>query len=162
MAYKHIENDKTWNLISRVSETPEVQIKTAFTDLISMVSGSIQIAGLLFLLIIQVWWAALLICAFSIPLFALAVKSGRANYQANREVSKYKRKYEYLSQVLTGRETVDERTLFGFGDKVNERWHEQYEAARKIEFRTAMKWFIKMKTGGIVTALISILVMLVL
>ena len=42
---------------------------------------------------------------------------------------------------------MDERTLFGFGDKVNERWHEQYEAARKIEFRTAMKWFIKMKTG---------------
>ena len=53
---------------------------------------------------------------------------------------------------------MDERALFGFGDKVNERWHEQYEAARKIEFRTAMKWFIKMKIGGIVTALISILV----
>ena len=115
-----------------------------------MVSGSIQIAGLLFLLIIQVWWAALLICAFSIPLFALAVKSGRANYQANREVSKYKRKYEYLSQVLTGRETVDERTLFGFGDKVNERWHEQY-GSKKDKFRTAMKWFIKRKTGGIVS-----------
>jgi len=162
LVYKHIENDKTWDLISRVSGTPETQLKTAFTDLISMASGLIQIAGLLFLLIIQVWWAALLICAFSVPLFALAVKSGRANYQASREVSKYRRKYEYLSEILTGREAVDERALFGYGEKVNERWYEQYETARKIEFRTDRKWFIKMKTGGLVTAVISILVVLVL
>jgi len=162
LVYKHIENDKTWDLISRVSGKPEVQIKSAFVDLISMVSGIIQIAGILFILITHVWWAALLICAFSTPLFSLAVKSGRANYQASREVSKYKRKYEYLSEVLTGRDAVDERTLFGFGEMINERWHEQYETARKIEFRTEIKWFIKMKAGGVVTALISILIALVL
>ena len=162
LAYKHIENAETWDLISRVSGSPEIQLKTAFTDLISMVAGITQVFGILLILVTQVWWAALVITAFSVPLFWLAVKSGKANYEAHREVSKYRRKVDYLSGVLTGRETVDERALFGYGEKINEKWHEQYETARKIEFKTQLKWYIKMKTGSLLTALISILIVLVL
>lgn len=162
LAYKHMENHEVWDLISRVSKTPETQIKTAFTDLLSMVSNVIQVVGILILLVTQVWWATLLILAFSIPLFMLAVKSGKANYTANREVTKYKRKYEYLTEVLTGREAVDERTLFGYGKKLGDIWHNQYETARKIAFKTERKWFIKMKTGSLITALISILIVFVL
>lgn len=162
LAYIHIENHNSWDLISRVSKNPENQVRTAFTDVLSIISKVMQVVGILVLLITQVWWAALLILFISVPLFTLAVKSGKANYQANREVTKYKRKYEYLSEVLTGRDTVDERSLFGYGDKVGDTWYQQYETARKIEFKTELKWFIKMKSGSLVTALISIVIILVL
>jgi len=162
LAYHHIENHDTWDLISRVSKTPETQLQTALYDLLSLTAGILQVFGLLLLLITQVWWAALLILVFSVPLFVLAVRSGKANYQASREVTKYRRKTDYLTEVLTGREAVDERSLFGYGDRMNETWYEQYETARKIELRTKRKWYIKMKAGSILTALISVLIVLVL
>ncbi|MFC3769044.1 ABC transporter ATP-binding protein [Paenibacillus sp. GCM10012303] len=162
LAYRHIENHETWDLISRIAAAPETKIRSAFTDLLAIVSKAIQVTGILILLITQVWWAALLILALTAPLFALAIKSGRSTYEAGREVSKYKRKYEYLTEVLTGREAVDERTLFGFGGPVGERWYRHYETARSIEFRTERKWFIKMKAGSVLTAIVSMLIIMVL
>lgn len=160
--YKHIENHESWDLISRVSKNPETQLKTAYMELMSLAASIIRIIGILLLLINEVWWAALIIIAFSIPLFILAIKSGKANYEVNKDVTKYKRRYEYLSEVLTGREAVDERTLFGYGKRLGSVWHHQYEKARKITFKTESKWFIKMKAGSIITSLISILIVLVL
>lgn len=162
LAYHHVENPETWDLISRVGSGAEGNLLTSYNNLLSMISTVLRIGGLLLLLITQVWWAALLIMVFSIPLFGLAMKSGKANYQAGREVSKHKRKYHYLSSVLTSRDTVDERTLFGYGDKLNEIWHERYEFARRHMVNTQKIWFIRMKMGSIITAIISILIVLVL
>lgn len=162
LAYRHIENHETWDLISRVSKSPETKIRSALTDLLSMASKAIQVAGILILLITQVWWAAVLILVLTAPLFVLAIKSGRSTYEAGREVTKFKRKYEYLSEVLTGREAVEERTLFGYGEQLGDRWYRHYETARKIEFRTERAWFIKMKSGSVLTALVSMLIIMVL
>lgn len=162
LAYRHIESHETWDLISRVFKSPESHARNGFGDLLNFVSLMIRVGGILVLLLAQVWWAALLIVAVSVPLFSLAIKSGRANYEASRDVSKYKRKHEYLSKVLTERETVEERALFGYGEAVNDSWREQFETARKIEYKTELKWFIKMKAGGVLTAFLSTLVLFVL
>lgn len=160
--YRHIENHETWDVISRVANNPEKQAMNAMNDGLSFAAMILRVGGILVLLISQVWWAALLILAFSIPLFALAIKSGKATYQANREVSKYKRRNQYLSEVLTGREAANERALFGFGNAINRSWSHHFEKARRIEFSTERKWFVKMKTGSVLTALISMLIIIVL
>lgn len=162
LSYHHVENSDTWDLISRVGSGSEGNLITSYNNLLSMISTVLRIGGLLLLLITQVWWAALLIIVFSVPLLGYAIKSGKANYEAGREVSKHRRKSNYLSSVLTGRDTVDERTLFSYGDQLNEMWHERFEFARKRVVSTQKIWFIKMKLGGVITALISILIVLVL
>lgn len=162
LKYKHIENKDTWDLISRVAKEPEAQCANAYKSLLDMAALIIRILGILLVLITQVWWSAVIILAVSIPLFAVALKSGKATYEADREVSKYKRKYEYLKEVITGREAVDERALFSYTDEMNKRWWDQYECGRKIEYKTQLKWFIKMKMGSVITALISILIVIVL
>ena len=63
--------------------------------------------------------------------------------------------------MLTGREAVEERALFGYGEEVSKIWHDQYETARKISLR-AEKMVYQMKSGSLLTALISIIVVLVL
>ncbi|MBN2851939.1 MAG: ABC transporter ATP-binding protein [Clostridia bacterium] len=160
--YKHIENHEAWDLISRVSKNPENTISRAYRNLLDILSLFLKIGGILLVLITQVWWVALVIVAVSVPLFYLAVKSGKANYEANREATKYKRKHEYLTKVLTEREAVNERELFGFTNKLNEAWSFQYNAARTIEVKTKKKWFIKMKTGSLITASISIIIIFIL
>ena len=160
--YRHVENPETWDLISRVTSRPEGQLSDGYDLLFSMASGILRIVGVLGILIFQVWWAAVLIISFSIPLFTLAAKSGKASYEAGKETAKYRRKSNYLSSILINRETVDERTLFGYSDHLNESWHERFETARKIEHKVRKKWFIRMKAGGVITALISVLIVIVL
>jgi ATP-binding cassette subfamily B protein len=162
MAYRHIENHESWDLISRVSRNPESQIVTAYKDGLGLCAMVLRVAGILALLATHVWWAALAICAFSVPLFALAMKSGRANYEADRRVTKYRRRYEYLSDVLQGREAVEERALFGYGGRINEVFHSQFEGARRIEVAARRAWFVKMKSGSLLFGLVSIMVALVL
>ncbi|MDI9419252.1 MAG: ABC transporter ATP-binding protein [Firmicutes bacterium] len=160
--YRHIENPETWDLISRVTSRPEAQLTGGYRLLISAAAEILRIMGVLGILISQVWWAALAILSFSVPLFALAVKSGKASYEASKETAKYKRKSYYLADVLTSRETVDERTLFGYSDQINELWHERYETARRIEHQVIKKWFVRSKASGVITALISVLIVVVL
>lgn len=162
LSYKYIENSESWNLISRVCNEPESKLSMAYTNFLDLISMIIKVAGLLIILITQVWWASLIIIAVSVPLFMLSINSGKATYEANKETSKYKRKYEYLKEVLTGRECVDERTLFRFSNNINKKWWQQYEISRKIILKTEAKWFIKMKAGGIITSFISIFVIIIL
>lgn len=163
LKYKHIENKETWDLISRVAKEPETQCKNSYNDLLGAIALGIRVIGLLAILFTKVWWTALLILGISIPLFYLAMKSGAASYEASREASLYRRKSDYLlKEVLSGRESADERTLFGFTEELNNRFWGIYEKARKIEFKVSLKWFIRMKTGGIITAFISVLIVIIL
>lgn len=162
LAYKHLENPDTRDLISRVYKDPEKEILNAYNNLVNFGSLVITVLGIMTILLTQVWWTGILITAISIPLVRLAIKSGQANYQANRETTKYTRKYTYIGKLLTQRENIEERSLFGYGDQLNERWEENYEKARKIIFRTELKWFLKMKSGALITSLISLFIIIAL
>jgi len=120
--YKHIENAESWELISRVARDPVESLMRGFNAFMSMMQIILSIAAVLVLIVTQVWWAALIIIAFSTPMFWLSMRAGKKNYQAGRDAEKFNRRTEYLDEVLTGRDNVDERTLFGYGDMVGARW----------------------------------------
>lgn len=162
LKYKHVENQESWDLISRVSKNPEIKIKKAYINVLSFFAMILRVLGLLAILVTKVWWAAILIMLMSIPIVILSIKCGKASYEASREVSKYERMHEYLREVLLGREAVFERTLFRYTDKINEKWKSQYETARKLQFEARLKNFVKVKGGSIVTAAISILMIIIL
>jgi len=100
----------------------------------------------------------LVILCISIPLLWLAVKSGKAQYDATKEAAKHTRRAQYLQSVLTGRDNIDERALFGYSDKLNERYHEKYTAAYKINMKAQLKRYIRVKCASLTTILLSILV----
>ena len=161
LEYRYIENHETWNLLSRVSKDSEIKCNDAYKNLLAMCKFSIKVIGLLFILFTKVWWTPLVIIAISVPLLKLALKGGKASYDAERILSKYQRKFEYLGEVLTGREAVDERSLFRYTDDINEKWINEYETARKIEYKVLLKWFIKMKSSGVITTLLSVIIIIV-
>jgi ATP-binding cassette subfamily B protein len=109
-------------------------------------------------LVTHVWWAALVILGFSAPLFWLAVKAGKSNYEASKEAAKHTRRAQYLQEVLTGRDNVDERSLFGYSDELNGQYGKKYFTALKITMKTELKNYIKMKSASLITVLISVLI----
>lgn len=162
LRYKYIESQESWDLISRVIKEPEVQCTKAYISSLDMIAMILKITGILVVLFIQVWWSAVLIVLISVPLFFIALKSGKETYEANREVEKNKRKVKYLEEVLNGREAVEERTLFDYSDKINNQWHKEFETARKHELKVSLKWYVNMKTGGVIIAILSVLIVLIL
>lgn len=162
LKYKYIEDKEAWDLISRISEDPELKCKSTYIDLLDSISLIVRVTGLIFILITKVWWAALLILAISIPLFYLSIKSGKANYDAFREMAEYRRESDYIGDVITGRESADERALFRYTSELNKKWLKLYEKVRKHQLKIELKWFAKMKLGGIITALISIIIVVIL
>ena len=160
--FKHIENAKSWELISRVSREPEKSIMDGFGAFIQFFQILISISSVLVLIVVQVWWAALIILAFSIPMFWLSMRAGKKNYQAGREAEKFNRRTEYLGEVLTGRENIDERTLFGYNDKINQNWYEQYESGRILQRNVTAKMFLITKGSSLLLALIALLIALTL
>ncbi len=162
LRYKYIESQDSWDLISRVIKEPEAQCTKAYISSLDMIAMILKITGILVVLFIQVWWSAVLIVLISVPLFFIALKSGKETYEANREVEKNKRKVKYLEEVLNGREAVEERTLFGYSDKINNQWHKEFETARKHELKVSLKWYVNMKTGGVIIAILSVLIVLIL
>lgn len=162
LAYYQIEDAETWDLLNRVSNEGERQISQGFNSLLTLFGSIIHTGGLLVLLLSQVWWAPLIILVFSVPLYVLGIKGGQASYEVSREVTKYKRRHEYLGEIMLSREAVEERALFGFAPALNEIWHEFYEKARVMAYKTERKWYVRMKSGSVVTALTSLLIVGVL
>jgi len=160
--FKHIENNESWELISRVSRDPMWSVMEGFSAMMQFLQIIIAIASVLILIVTQVWWAALIILAFSTPMVWLSVRAGKKNYQAGRDAEKFNRRHEYLNEVLIGREAVDERTLFNYGKDVNKRWYEQYEAGRKLQLKVTAKMFMITKGSSLILALVAILIALTL
>lgn len=162
LEYRHIENNDTWDLINRTCAQPVEKINGGFNNLMSAANIVIRVGSLLVILMAQVWWAGLAIIAMSVPLFTLALKSGKEIYEENKEAQKFTRRADYLRSVLQGRDSVEERSLFGYTDAVNKKWHETYEAARKIDTEVTKKYYIRMKGSSLVTVILSLLIIAVL
>ncbi len=160
--YKHIENSDSWDLISRVCTDPEIKIKKGYIIFLNFMSLLIKVLGILAILLLKVWWITLVILMGATILFIISFKSGKIIYKSTKDLSKQKRRYEYINEILTDREYVDERSLFGFSKNINERWLGLYEEVRKIALKTELKEIIKIQVGTLITSLISISILIVL
>lgn len=157
LKYRYIENHETWDLINRVADSPESKIANVFSTVTGSFCLIVRTIGVLALLITQVWWAGLIIIVFSVPMIYLARKSGEETYEADRSVTKIKRRYEYIGDLLIGREATQERSIFAYSTQLDAKWKNQYDRARDITLKVAKSWYIKLELGSILTALISVI-----
>ncbi len=162
LQYAHVENNDTWDLISRACGNPVGRITGGLSQLMEAAGLVVQVISVLAIIMIQIWWAALLILAMAVPLFFLALRAGKTNYEASKEAAKHQRRADYLGGVLTGRETVEERALFGYTGEINDEWYQKYETARLIDRRVEVKNFIHMKAASLITVAVSLLIIGVL
>ena len=158
LEYSHIENNDTWELINRACADPAGRISGGFDIILWMAATIIRVGSILTILMTQVWWAAIVITAFSVPLFYISLKSGKVEYEAHKEAAKHQRRAGYLQSIITGRDNVEERTMYSYTKDINKKWYEKYEIARKITLKTQARNFVKMKGASLITLLISVLI----
>lgn len=153
--YCHIEDKSTLDLMTRVVPNVEEKVVGCFQSYFKIISFIVKIAGLIIVLASQAVLPAVFIIACAVPLFYLAVKSGRTSYESAKGVSNLKRKAEYLSEIMLNRNYVYERKLFQYGQYINDQWRDDFELARILKLKTSTKWHIKNKIGSVLTSIIA-------
>jgi len=162
LSYYQIENSKTWELINRVCSNKDRSIFYMLSYLYNFMLCIIRITGVLTIIFTQVWWVAILIGIFCIPLILQSAKGGNTTYSAFKKASEFERRHKYLSEVLSSRESVNERALFGYSEHINENWYKQYEASRKTNMDAEIKWTLHSRGGSAVASVLSTLIILLL
>lgn len=162
LKYTHIENKESLDMIDRVCKEPAEQIIQGFDAILKAVSILIRITSILAILMVQVWWAGIVILIVSAPLLYISVVTGRKTYEVSKETTQMERKAEYLHGILSNRESVEERSLFGYTDYVNHHWYDNYELARKMRVKIQRKGFIRMNSASLITLLAMAIIIVVL
>jgi len=159
LAYKHIEDANSWELIERVSKRLIGALQNGIRASGAIISSAISIVSILGLIVTQAWWIVVIIGIVSIPLFWIAFYAGKKNNEAWIESQEYERRYSYYSdEVLINRESVEERVLFGYTDSVVNRYIEKFEIARKIQLWISLKMYFIMKATSIMMVVLALII----
>lgn len=121
-----------------------------------------ELIGFIIILGTQLWWAAGLFLVTFIPSLVISYKYGGKTYGAERELSKTERKADYLFRMLTARDTVEERYLYGYTDRMNQEYKKNYEYVRVARKKWDRLWWVNIKISGIWTLLSGVLSIAVL
>ncbi len=156
LEYRHVEDNETWDLLERVGKDPSVSMIRGLDRILNMGNIFIRVGALLSLLFVEVWWAAVIVLVCAVPLLYLAIKGGKSNYKAFREASKYSRRANYFQDVLSSRENVEERSLFGYTDTVNRQWYDKFEIARKINLKNLTKDQFRMNGASFLVLVLTL------
>lgn len=155
--YRYTEDEETLNLAERVMPQAEEKIIECFRCYLDIAGFIVKVVGILIILAGAAIWTSVFIMVCSVPLFILAIKSGRATYETAKEVTQVQRQAEYFSDIALGKDFVYERKLFQYGNHINSQWREKFEFARKTKLKTSLRWYVKSKMASVFTALIGIL-----
>lgn len=159
LAYKHIENAESWELIGRATDDLTENFLRGISAYGMMLRCIVSIVAVLGLILTQVWWATVVITVFSIPLVWASLWVGKKNYYAEVETYKYERRYSYYTnEMLTNREAVEERTLFGYAPDVTRRFVEKFEIARKKQLWVRLKTYVVVKAFSISLVVVALVI----
>jgi ATP-binding cassette subfamily B protein len=162
LEYMHIENTETQELINRACSDPIGNFSSGFNNILSAASIMISSISLLIIIMTSTFISGILIILISIPLFIIAIRTGKRNYEMNKEAKNIQRRYGYLSNILTDREFANERKLFDYSGSLQNDYNTLYKQSFKIETKIEKKTYRNMKSGSIITLLIILLIISIL
>ncbi|MEK3716645.1 ATP-binding cassette domain-containing protein [Paenibacillus sp. FSL R7-0333] len=158
LAYQHIENKETSELIHRVCGDPVGDFMSGFNNMMSGLNLLIGTASLLVIVMSSTFITGIVIVLVAVPLFYIAIKTGKANYVLGMDAQRIRRRSADIANILTSREDAEERTLFGYSPALRDRYDKLYDQTYAVEKKIQIRSFIHLKSGSIIALLIGIII----
>lgn len=179
LEYRHIENPETAELIKRICPNTNIvydggminsyehqffqnNVWEMYTNILNVIEFIIYFIGIGITIFTQVWWIAVIIILVSGPVIYFGNKAGKNNYDIYMEKSKVTRRANYLSDVMMSREGVEERSIFGYTEYLNDQYGEKLRGASLLWLKTIAGNIIKARLCGIMVILCFVGTMLAL
>ena len=157
VAYHNIEEPNVLELLKRTEDDGEIICKI-YQSMLNAVVLLAQILSVFAAIMTASLLTGLIVLAVSLPLMKIAAKSGKREYDLEREEAACKRRYEYFYDLLSGRDSVEERTLFQYGSFVEKHMLKFYEMFRKKSIVVTIRNNINVEGGSIVTSLFTVFI----
>ena len=158
LEYRFSEDSEIWDTITRAESNAADRIMNGYENIMYVVRIIIEVVSVLTIIIVAVWWVGLSILGICIPLFYFASWLGKKQYGQERTTAEQERRASYFIDLLNNRELAEERTLFGYTDHINKRWHGEYIETQRIRFRVRRRSYIGVKSSTAVLLFISVAV----
>lgn len=156
LSYHHMEEAETIDLIKRVCDGFDEKVWQSLVRFTQIVYTVIFMLGIFVTLFLQVWWIAAAMFLAGIPLVFVAKIMGYQNYEAYRQMTELDRKTNYLSSIISSREAMEERTMYGYTEYVNSQFLSKFEYARKFRLKVTIKNYIRSKSATIYMIVFSV------
>ena len=160
--FKYYENQESVDIISRAAGSFEGNLQSFFDQIFGAWNIIAQVAGFVIILGIQLWWASIVFVVTCIPSFVISYKFGKKRYEVDKEMTKIDRKAGYIFGILTGRDTIEERYMYGYTDKMNEEYKNKYEFARVARKKVARRGYISRTAAGLLVFVSGAIVIAIL
>lgn len=156
LEYHNFEDKDIKDLISRVGSSPDVHFANIYWQSLFLPSALISLIG--YLVIFVRVSPFLLVFIVLVSGLAIVVEVGQSNkrYAHQVENTQQVRKANYLSQLLTSKETLQENRTFQSSDYLNEEWHKIQSNLTKSK----MKLNIKLAKNNIRVIILSLFITL--
>lgn len=161
LPYQYIEDASSWELVDRMTSEMLETFMEGLQGYSSIFQSAVTIISVASLLLRYVWWGSFILILTSIPLFIISVYWAKKIYHAKVDTQQYERRYSYYSDhLLTSREAVLERELYGYSEPMIERYYDIFTQARDIQLNVLLKSYISTKSTGIMLIVLSFLILI--
>ena len=157
VAYHNIEDPNVLELLKRTEDDGEIICKI-YQSMLNAVVLLAQILSVFAAIMTASLLTGLIVLVVSLSLMKIAAKSGKREYDLEKEEAACKRRYEYFYELLSGRDSVEERTLFQYGPFMEKHMLKFYEMFRKKSIVVTIRNNINVEGGSIVTSLFTVLI----
>ena len=93
----------------------------------SVISAAITLTSYIIILAAELWWAALVMVAISVPSAIINFRYRRKHFQYMRRRSKDRRQMSYYSDLMVNKDMVKEIRMFGLSDTFIGRYKETFD-----------------------------------
>lgn len=156
--YAEIENHEAWNLIHRVKTQPDLKMEKGFESLLNLSGIFIQAGSLIGVLLFRVWWSVPFIVIIGSIVIYFALRSGEEQYDAEKNVAEDRQRYEYYGKLMMGRDSVEERRVFGFFPMLQTMWEEHYYKTRNEERKVIVRYLTRIKLVSSSMELVTVVI----
>lgn len=162
VAFQVLENPESCDLMNRVIGEKNGQMTAGFSNLMDLAQCLLRVLGIVVTVMLTNLWAGVFMLAMFFPVIAAAKKCGEESYDAYQQAAGEYRRANDLRKVLSARDYIHERTLFGYTGVLNEKWEACQDRGRTLIREANRKNTIKMKLAAIGIVLLSMVMALIL
>lgn len=162
LQYRYIEDSESCALIYRVCGYVENRFWSGYRTVCNGIELVIKCVALMSIVIQASILSGVAILLVSVPLFCLAHRTGKQNYDLQKDAVEIKRRYQYLSTVLSDRDYAKERTMFGYSNHIMKEYDRLSDYANQKEAAIEKKRYANMKSGSLTMVVLAVIIMLLL
>ncbi len=162
LKYSEIENEAVCQQRNRINNTMIDDFENGYESIIDIFTIIYQVITIVIFISNYAWVASIVIVILVIPIISFSIRQGKHMYDEYYKADYHRRYADYLHRILMDRESVAEKSIFDFKDRVQKKWMAKEKKAIKIENFVDIKIALKMKGVNLIILLMAFLVILVL